>query len=167
MLGDLALDAGDTEGAEQDFARSLAVCEGAGDMRGTANARWGLARVDLLCGRLDSAAVRLRAALTAFDEFEMRESWLGCLEDHAVLALRLERPSLAVALAAAAHAARESARLERSPRAQRRYEALRAALRAETTDADFDLAWRQGQGWDGGEALRRALESSPASPQPA
>ena len=157
VLGELALSADDPGTAEQDFARSLAVCEAAGDRRGSANAQAALSRIDLLASRLGMAGRRMHEALGAFDRFEMRAQWLGCLEDHAALALRQGPLALAVGLAAAANRLRDSAQLIRSPQAQRRWERLLADLQAASGDDEFLSAWEQAHGWDSAEAQRRAL----------
>ena len=157
MLGELALSADDPDTAEQDFARSLAVCGAAGDRRGTANAQAALSRIDLLASRLGMAGRRMHEALGAFDRFEMRAQWLACLEDHATLALRQGPLALAVGLAAAANRLRDSAQLIRPPQAQRRWDRLLAELQAACADDEFIAAWEQAHDWDSAEAQRLAL----------
>ena len=157
VLGELALAAEDVATAEQDFNRSLTVCQAAGDRRGSANAAWALSRIDLLAGRLGAAGDRLREALLAFDSFEMRDPWLGCLEDHAALALRQGAPLQAIGLAAAANRLRVNARLVRSPQAQRRWDQLLVELQGASSEDDFAAAWEQAQGWDIAEAQRQAI----------
>ena len=152
-IAELAWAAGNAEAAEQGFARSFEVCFAAGDRRGTANAEWALSRIDLLMGRLTAARERLAEALDAFDRFEMRGQWLGCLEDHAALALQLGERSVAVGLAAAAQRLRESAGSIRSPRARARWQGLLAQLRAAGSAEEFERDWQQGQEWDA-EQLR-------------
>ena len=157
VLGELQFAAERFDAAQQDFERSLAVCQAAGDRRGSANALWALSRMDLRAGRLPAAAGRLREALAAFDRFEMREPWLGCLEDHALLALRRGDLTLAVGLAAAALRLREAAGLVRSPLAVQRGEALLAELRTACGEPVFGDAWHQARAWDSAEVQRRAL----------
>ena len=152
---------GQDSAAERHFQRALAVCVDAGDRRGAANARWALGRLDLRAGRFDAALPRLREALTAFDGFEMRGPWVGCLEDHAALALACGQPSEACGLAAAAQQARERSRLARSPQAQTRFEALTARLRDALGPEGCAATWAQATVWELNEIRRRALAVSP------
>ena len=164
VLGELAMARHDVDTAEQDFVRSLAVCLAAGDRRGAANAQWALGHIDLILGRLDEARQRLREALTAFDLFEMRDQWLGCLEDHAALALRHGDPALAVGLASASQRLRESARLIRSPQARQHWEELVADLHGACSQEAFDQAWQQAQSWDSAELQRQAMVLTKSQP---
>ncbi len=161
VLGDIEMEWGQDSAAERHFQRSLAVCVGAGDRRGAANARWALGRLDLRAGRFDAALPGLREALTAFDGFEMRGPWVGCLEDHAALALAWGQPSEACGLAAAAQQARERSRLARSPQAQTRFEALTAHLRDALGAEACAATWAQATAWEVSEIRRRALAVSP------
>ena len=162
-LGELEMEGGQVAEAERHIQRSLSVCAGAGDRRGEANARWALGQLDLLAGRLADAAPRLRQALMAFDGFEMRASWVGCLEDFARLALARERAELACALAAAAQRLRDGAHQRRSPQAQTRWLVMLERLRGELGDAGYDGAWSRGDDWDAPEAQRRALDCASAA----
>ena len=164
VLGELAMARHDVDTAEQDFVRSLAVCLAAGDRRGAANAQWALGHIDMILGRLDEARQRLREALTAFDLFEMRDQWLGCLEDHAALALRHGDPALAVGLASASQRLRESARLFRSPQARQHWEELVADLHGACNQEAFDQAWQQAQSWDSAELQRQAMVLTKSQP---
>ena len=155
-LGELQYSAGCFDDAQQDFERSLAVCQAAGDRRGSASAQWALSRMDLRAGRLDAAASRLREALLAFDSFEMRDAWLGCLCDHALLALRWGEDDLAVGLASAAQRLREAAGLARSPQAVERGQSLLAELRTADREPALSEAWRRAQGWGRSEVQRLA-----------
>ena len=156
VLGEIEMAWGQDSEAERRFQRSLSVCRGAGDRHGEANGRWALGRLDLRAGRLGAALPRLSEALTAFDGFEMRGPWVGCLEDHATLALAWGDPSLACGLAAAAQQARERSRLARSPQEQARFEALVARLR-DALGADTHAAvWAQARGWETSDIRRRA-----------
>ena len=166
VLGELAMARHDVDTAEQDFVRSLAVCLAAGDRRGAANAQWALGHIDLVLGRLDEARQRLREALTAFDLFEMRDQWLGCLEDHAALALRQADPALAVGLASASQRLRESARLIRLPQARQHWEELVADLHGACSQEAFDQAWQQAQSWDSAELQRQAMVLTKSQPAP-
>ncbi len=166
LLGELAMARHDVDTAEQDFVRSLAVCLGAGDRRGAANAQWALGHIDLVLGRLDEARQRLRESLTAFDLFEMRDQWLGCLEDHAALALRQGAATLAVGLAAASQRLRESARLIRLPQARQHWEDLLAELHGACSENTFDQAWQQAQTWDSAELQRQAMGLTKSAPAP-
>ena len=160
VLGELAMAQDHTDTAQAAFARSLAICRSANDPRGTALAEWALARVDLQTVRGGRAAEQLCNALLAFDGFEMREAWLGCLEDHAAQALWQGRLPLAIGLAAAADRLRTSARLQRAPQAQRRWQRLLETLRAAGPQDSFDAAWASAQGWDHATAQRLALQAS-------
>ena len=160
MLGEVALETGDAAQACLRFKRSLTVCREAGDKRGEANAlRW-LARVDLQSGDLESARARLSDALRAFRAFEMREELLGCLEDHAELAEAEGKREVAVGLAAAAAQSRDRLRLTRSPRGERRWQALVGRLRRAMGEGLFDSAWNDAQQWRIDEAIGQALSES-------
>ena len=157
VLGQVALEIGDTAQACHRFKRSLTVCREAGDKRGEANAlRW-LARVELQSGDLASARARLSEALRAFRAFEMRDELLGCLEDHAELAEAEGKLEVAVALAAAAARSRERLGLHRSPRSELRWQALVGRLRRAMTDAPFNTAWSDAQELQIDEAISQAL----------
>jgi predicted ATPase/class 3 adenylate cyclase len=159
VLGEVAFETADHAQARLRFKRSLTVCREAGDKRGEANAlRW-LARVDLQAGDLASARVRLSDALRAFRAFEMREEWLGCLEDHAELAQLEGKVEIAVGLAASAAKSREQLGLTRSPRGELRWQALIGRLRRTMTEASFDSAWDEARQWQIDEAIRHALSS--------
>ena len=159
VLGEVALETGDAAQACLRFKRSLTVCREAGDKRGDANAlRW-LARVDLQSGDLESARARLSDALRAFRAFEMREELLGCLEDHAELAEAEGKREVAVGLAAAAAQSRERLGLTRSPRGERRWQALVGRLRRAMSEGLFDSAWNDAQQWQIDEAIGQALSA--------
>ena len=157
VLGEVAFEMADPPQANLRFKRSLTVCREAGDKRGEANAlRW-LARVDLQEGDLASARMRLADALRAFRAFEMREELLGCLEDHAELALAEGKVETAVGLAAAAAHSRQRLGLTLSPRAERRRQALIGRLRRTVIEAPFDSVWDEAQHLQIDEAIRQAL----------
>jgi predicted ATPase len=157
MLGQADFEAGELSRAEEGFGRSLAICQAAGDRRGAANALWWQSKIDLAAGRLGAARGQLGQALAAFKAFEMREQLLGCLEDHAVLALRLDAGPLAVSLAAATNQLRDNAGLFRSARAKVRWQALLEQLRAAGgPGADFEDRWRQAQALGTDEVLQQA-----------
>jgi hypothetical protein len=109
-------------------------------------------------GRSDrhAARERLAEALDAFDSFEMRAQWLGCLEDHARLALRLGTTDDAVGLAAATQRFRDSAGLIRSPHDQSRWQEFLDQLRSAVADEAFERHWQQGLTWDGEQVKRLA-----------
>jgi tetratricopeptide (TPR) repeat protein len=159
VLGEVALETGDAAQACLRFKRSLTVCREAGDKRGDANAlRW-LARVDLQSGDLESARARLSDALRAFRTLEMRAELLGCLEDHAELAEAEGKREVAVRLAAAAAQSRERLGLTRSPRGERRWQALVGRLRRAMSEGLFDSAWNDAQQWQIDEAIGQALSA--------
>ena len=151
------MEVGEEAMAERRFQRSLAVCSAAGDRRGVAHAQWALGRLDLRAGRFEAAGPRLRDALVAFAGFEMRGPWVGCVEDHAALALALGDASRACGLAAAAHRLRASTHLARSPHLQARWETMVARLRASLAADAFDAAWAAAREWDANEIGRRTL----------
>ena len=155
VLGDIELEWGQPSEAERHFARSLAVCIGAGDRRGEAHARWALGRLDLRVERLEAALLRLREALAAFDSFEMRGPWVGCVEDHAALALAWGDAANACGLAAAARQARERLRLARSPQAQTRFSALATRLHDALGAEDHAALSAQAAHWDWAEIAQR------------
>ncbi len=157
VLGEVEMECGHTVEATMHFERSLAICNGAGDRRGEANARWAQGRLALRCGDVDGALSSLIHALRDFDEFEIRGSWVGCLEDVAAAALARHDVTLACSLAAAAQRVREGTQLVRSPVAQARWLALISELRILLGANDFDYAWAAGHGWDTAELRNRAL----------
>ena len=159
-LGELAMDGGRADEAVVHFERSLAVCTGAGDRKGEANARWSLGRLDLRTGRPEAAEPRLREALIAFDGYDMRASWIGCLEDIALLSLHRGQTTRAAALAGAAQRLRDGAKVRRSPQEHARWRTSGGELRTQMGDAAYQAAWSEGQMWDPPEAQRRALDSA-------
>ena len=159
-LGELAMDGGRADEAVVHFQRSLAVCTGAGDRKGEANARWSLGRLDLRTGRPEAAEPRLREALIAFDGYDMRASWIGCLEDIALLSLHRGQTTRAAALAGAAQRLRDGAKVRRSPQEHARWRTSGGELRTQMGDAAYQAAWSEGQMWDPPEAQRRALDSA-------
>lgn len=159
VLGEIAFEAGDRPEARRRFARSLTVCREAGDKRGKANAQWWLGRADFQGGDLESARLRLGEALQAFRAFNMQGELLGCLEDHAALALAEGSADVAVRLAAAAGMSRERQGLALPPRAGKRWQDQIDALRQAMTGAAFDAEWHQGRGWAIDDAMRSALST--------
>ncbi len=167
LLGEAELEASNDALAEQRLQRSLAVCCAAGDRRGEANARWALGRLDLRAARMAAALGHLRAALVAFDGFEMRGPWVGCLEDHAAVAMSTGDNALACGLLAAAQRLRDSTQLVRSPSTQSRWQGVVAELRARLGAESFATAWASGLDWDGAQIRRRALAISAGDTRPA
>ncbi len=166
VLGGIDLEDGRHDDGERRFQRALAVCSAAGDRHGEANARWALGRLDLRAGRLEPARQHLRDALTAFDGFETLGPWSGCLEDHAALALALDQPVLACALAAAAQRRRDDARLARSHAAQARWLAMGERLREALGAQAFESTWAAGAEWDTVELRRQARALGAGQPAP-
>ena len=157
LLGEVAFAAGDLTEAETMFCDSLKVCREAGDRRGEANAQHWLGRADLGRGELSSARQRLGIALCAFEEFEMREELVACLEDHAALALLEGRPEDAAQLAGAAAQARVRLALVRSPREDARWRTFVDRVRSAVPGELFDPAWQQGENLETKDAVRAAL----------
>ena len=157
VLGEVAMDSGDEAQARQHLQRSLQVFADAGDPRGEASARCALGGLALRVGDPASAGPWLHDALVAFDGFEMRGPWVGCLEAHAELALAMHDATLACGLAAAAHRLRGGLQLVRAPAQQARWLRLLEAVRSRLGDAAYDAAWTVGTAWDGGELRRLAL----------
>jgi hypothetical protein len=156
--------AGDLGEAQARFASSLGLCRDSGDRHGEAKAlRW-LGKADLRSGDLDSASRRLADALRTFDEFEMREELVGCLEDHATLAQAEARPQDAVVLAAAATQLRLRQALVRPPREEAPWQGFVTRLRQAVPDDRFDALWRQGEELEASEAVRAALDAAKRQP---
>ena len=144
----------------QRFARSLSVCRDAGDRRGEAQAlRW-LGRTDLKANDHLTAKRRLGEALSAFRAFEMRAELLGCLEDHAVLALAQGAIDLAIGLASSAAQSRLRLGLADAPQERQHTAALLAALRASSEPREFQTAWETGQNWETDDCVRYAQAMS-------
>ena len=157
LLGGMAFEAGEPARAAAHFARSLSVCHEAGDRKGDASAQWWLGKADLQAGALASARSRLGEALRAFRAFEMHEGLLGCLEDHAALALAEGDAALAWRLATSAEMSRERLGLNRSPRSRARWTRLFAALQHTLDELSFDADQGALEGWEVDEAIRNAL----------
>lgn len=157
FLGATALQGDDRAQAGLRFKRSLTVCREAGDKRGEAHALWWLGHLDLRSGDLVSARTRLSEALRAFRAFEAWEDVLGCLEDHAVLALAEGAAELSVGIAAVAAKARERLGLVHSPRDQARWEAHLADMRRAVPDLQYSGVWLDAQEWQIDVAIRHAL----------
>ncbi|MEO7338871.1 MAG: hypothetical protein ABIV63_20045, partial [Caldimonas sp.] len=156
-LGEVAFEGGDQEHACLRFKRSLTVCREAADKRGEANAlRW-LGRVDLQRRDLPTARERLVEALRAFRAFEIWEEVLGCLEDHALLALREGRGEVAVGLAATAQCSRERLKLARWPRREAVWRSQLAELRAGLPESQFEECWSLAREWPIDQAVRQAI----------
>ncbi|KQW40066.1 NB-ARC domain-containing protein [Rhizobacter sp. Root404] len=157
FLGATALQGDDRDQAGLRFKRSLTVCREAGDKRGEAHAMWWLGHLDLRSGDLVSARSRLSEALRAFRAFEAWEDVLGCLEDHAVLALAEGLPELSVGIAAVAAKARERLGLVHSPRDEARWQAHLADMRRAVPDLQYSGVWLDAQDWQIDVAIRHAL----------
>ena len=160
VLGESALQTDDLAQAATRFKRSLTVCREAGDKRGEANAQWWLGKVDIKQRELASARHRLGQAVTAFRAFEMREEMIGCLEDHAVLAVVEHRAELAVNLAAVAATLRDRLDLRRSAPSESLWQAEVQSMRQALSSAAFDAAWREGADWQ----IDRAIQTAQAPP---
>ena len=163
MLGETAFETGDIDKATQRFKRSLTVCREGGDKRGEANALWRLGSTELHTGDVVSARSRLDDALRAFQTFGMRGELLGCLEDHAMLALADRRPDAGVRIAAAVDVARERLGLKAWPRRAERWQIRFAALRSATSAEAFRAAWDEGRQWQVEQAIPVALSTQVAA----
>jgi tetratricopeptide (TPR) repeat protein len=163
MLGETAFETGDIGRATQHFKRSLTVCREGGDKRGEANALWHLGRTELHDGDLVSARSRLDDALRAFQAFGMRGELLGCLEDHAMLALADRRPDAGVRIAGAVDVARERLGLKGWPRRAERWQTRVAALRSAVSAEAFRAAWDEGRQWQVEQAIPVALSTQVAA----
>ena len=157
LLGELDFEAGEIDVARSRFARSLAVCRKAADRRGEANAQWSEGRLALASDETETARQRLGEALRAFQEFEMREELLGCLEDCAVLHAADGEIEVSVRLASAATAMRERLALVRSPRAETAWKERLKTLANLLPEPRFGQQWEEGKRWGTEEAVRSAL----------
>ncbi|MDC8770580.1 tetratricopeptide repeat protein [Roseateles albus] len=160
ITGLIAFEAQDFDKADLAFARSLKICLAAGDRRGVANALWRQSQVLSVKGEWAEASSRLYDALTAFNAFEMREQLLGCLDDHAVLALGLGHQELAVGLASASTQLRNNARLTRPQRAQARWQAWLEQLKEAVPASAYEQLWQEALGWGSDDLLRKSLALS-------
>jgi predicted ATPase/class 3 adenylate cyclase len=163
MLGEIAFEAGGLPLAAKRFARSLSICQAARDRRGVANALWWSGRTELQSGDTGAAWGHLGEALRAFQNFEMREQLLGCLEDHASLALAGDQNPLAGKIMAAATALRERMKLARRPHDEARWQLQLNQLRERLGAEAYDEAWETGLGLETDEAIRLSL-SMPGAP---
>jgi predicted ATPase/class 3 adenylate cyclase len=163
-MGDLEMELGDDAQAQGHVQRSLTVCGHAGDRRGEVTARWALGRLDLAGDRLEAAQGRLREALAAFDRFEMRSAWIGCLEDLATVALKRGVLERACTLYAAAQRRRDAAHLARPPRAQARWQIRVDQLRSSLGQAGFDVTWTSAQALETAQVQALALDTASTVP---
>jgi predicted ATPase/Tfp pilus assembly protein PilF len=159
-LGELALSAGDLQGARTRFARSLKVSQDAEDKRGEAITLWRFGKADAVSGDHDSARKKLADALRALQTFEMSAEALDCLEDYVKLLERAGQCESAVRTSAATTALRAMLGLPRSPHREAEMQARIKAARVELGDAAFDAAWSGGRTWTLDEAIDKALASS-------
>ena len=157
MLGELALEEGDIDSARARLSSSLEICKAVGDKRGEATALWWLGKADLAAGDTEAARTRLGAALRAFQAFDMFAELLGCLEDHAVLAMKRGDAASAAGLMAASDARRRKLSLPRAPRGERRWNDAIATVRAKLGETAFQRAWAEGEAWDVRDAVEWAL----------
>jgi non-specific serine/threonine protein kinase len=157
VLGQLALERGDLPEARACLARSLAICQAARDKRGIAMVSWWLGKIELANKDSASALPHLREAIHAFESFGMNAETIGVIDDYAQLACSLGLPDDSTRLYGAASAARERLSLPRAPRLEPLYRDDLGSLRAALTTSAFDVAWRDGRGWDLAQAVNRAL----------
>lgn len=148
----LAFDAGDVVRARQAVVDVMRICRQAGNRQGEATGLWWQGRLDLEGGDAPAAWPRLAGALQSFHRFEMQEPLLGCLEDMARAALETGRPALAAALGGFVQQSRERLALARSPRDERRWQALERRLDFAAALPPPDRA-----AWALDEAVRAAL----------
>ncbi|HVF62872.1 MAG TPA: tetratricopeptide repeat protein [Casimicrobiaceae bacterium] len=158
MLGEIALEAGDVDEARRWFERSLEACRGVGDKRDEAASLWWMGKADVAAGDLVRARERFTAALAAFKAFGMNAETLGCLEDHAALALAIGDGADAARLLATVDVHRERLSIARPPRSQKRWIALLTTTRA-SLGAAFDAAWSSGSKASLDEAIRVATRA--------
>ena len=110
----------------------------------------------------DTAQARFISALTAFRAFEMRLEMLLCLRDLAMLLCRRGNYEAGVSLAATASAGLERLNVARSERAEQRWQAQLATLKAGLGDADaFEAAWSAGLEADLDSVVGQALRPLP------
>ena len=153
VLGQLALERGDLPDARACLARSLAVCQAAGDTRGTAMVSWWLGKIELASNDGASALPHLREAIRAFESFGMNAETIGVIEDYAQLACSLGLADDSARLYGSASAARERLSLPRPPRLEPLYRDDLGSLHAALTASAFDIAWRDGREWDLAQAV--------------
>ncbi len=162
LLGEAALLQGERESARAHLERSLLRSREAGDRRGEARALGALGRLALheaqgAQGDALAAAPLLAQALRAFQRYEMRAELLSAVEDHAELALVLDRHEQAACLLAAATQARAALGLPRTPAAQARHAALCASLQSHLGDWGWTVAQAAGAATPLGDAVQAAL----------
>ena len=158
LLGEVDLEAGALVDASEHFQRSLEISRNGADKKGESNALWRLGEVDLAGGNHASAMSRLGDALRAFLSAEMWKEVLGCLEDFAELALRVEQHKVAVRIAAAATLSRQRLGLIRRPMTEARWQARLEGLRNALGDDAFVAAWNEAwDRWETDDAIRAAL----------
>jgi hypothetical protein len=156
LRAELAWEMTDPAQARRWASESMRVSRVAGDARGTASARWWLARLDLAAGQT-AAHGELAHALELFAGFEMRAQLLAALEDAAQALAACGQPALAAELGGALAGQRERLSLLRTPRGEQRWQLQQRSLR-ETLGADAWLvATREGSAWSVSQAVTRAL----------
>ena len=157
MLGDVALEAGNFSTARMRFEAALEIAQTAGDRRGEATALWRLGRVDGLCNDVLVSRTRLNGALRAFQKFNMFAELLGCIEDYATIAERIDEARISTRIRAMAQRRRDVLGLPRSPRAEARCQKSLSALRTALGDSAFNEEWSAGQRWELMDAVQWAL----------
>jgi predicted ATPase/class 3 adenylate cyclase len=160
VLGSIAYEQPDLTRAREHFARSLAICRAAGDKRGEAKALWGLGRTELAAGQAAAARAPLDEALRALREFELRDELIGCIEDHAQLALAGEAHAAGTRLLGMAERTRQRLDLALPPRQQARVAAVRDALHEALGDVAFQAATKEGEALAVDQAIALALKGA-------
>ena len=160
ILGELALEAGDVNGASERFGRSLEVCRAAEDKRGEATALWWQGKADVAARKSELAWIRLSGALRAFQAFEMYAEILGCLDDIADLLHMCALRGEAACVYAVIERFRSRLALSQSPRFEIRRKARIDALRRALSEAGFDTACAKGSAWSIEQTIRYALSSA-------
>ena len=160
-VGKLELILGAADKAKAWFTRSLQVCVDAENRKDAATAQWWLGKVDLADGHVPSAATRFAQSLHTFNAFEMREELLGCMQDHARLALTQTHPlNNVIALAAAVATLRQRFGFKGSDDHNLHWQELLTDLRQAVDGTSFQAAWAKGQRWELEMAVRCAEEIS-------
>ena len=145
LRGDLTAAAGDLDEARRRYHRFLEGVTAIGDKEGTARAHHGLGRIARMAGDLGESAMHHKTALELRRQVGAAPGMVASIESLAGLAAAGGRPHHAARLMGAAGRRRREYGYARPPWEAATYDADIAGLRAGLGEADFALAFGDGE----------------------
>jgi predicted ATPase/DNA-binding CsgD family transcriptional regulator/DNA-binding XRE family transcriptional regulator len=161
-LGELALLRGDHETARIDLAHALDMFRRQGNPQHSALALEGLGRVALAKSNRREAFAYLAQSLRLLDDIGNRKDLVECLESFAALAAAQSMTEVALQLAGAAVAIRESIGAVQSPFRRDLLERSLSVAPGGVTDHIYAHAWQAGRELTIQEAIALALSIQPS-----